>query len=226
MPDVNDRTELICVIDDDEGIRGSLDSLLRATGYAVRTFAGPEDYLASAEADGAACLILDIRLQGADGLDFQQALMENDVFVPVILVTGHGDIPMTVRGMKAGAVSFLAKPFGEEALLGAVSEAVARDRKRRTEKREGDDVKARYAALTPREREVMALVTAGLMNKQVAGRLELSEITVKIHRGNLMRKMQAQSLADLVRMAESLGVREAGVTRYRAGPTPPLHTWA
>ena len=138
--------------------------------------------------------------------------------MPVVLMTGHGDIPMTVRGMKAGAVNFLAKPFDDEAMLAAVGEAVARDRHRRSEQSEGEDVRARYATLTPREREVMALVTAGLMNKQVAGRLALSEITVKIHRGNLMRKMQAQSLADLVRMAEGLGAREAGVTRYGPGP--------
>lgn len=208
--------ELVCVIDDDAEVRGSLDSLLRSAGFVVRTFAGPDEYLACAEADQAACLVLDVRLQGADGLDFQQALAENDVFVPVILITGHGDIPMTVRGMKAGAVNFLTKPFAEDDLLSAINEAVARDRRRRSEMREGEDVRARYGSLTPREREVMALVTAGLMNKQVAGRLALSEITVKIHRGNLMRKMQAQSLADLVRMAEGLGVRETSVTRYHA----------
>ena len=217
MPDVDERPDLICVIDDDADVRGSLDSLLRSVGFAVRTFEGPEAYLACPEADQAACLILDVRLQGADGLDFQQVLAENEVFVPVILITGHGDIPMTVRGMKAGAVNFLAKPFEEEDLLAAVNEAVARDRLRRSEMREGEDIRARYARLTPREREVMALVTAGLMNKQVAGTLALSEITVKIHRGNLMRKMAAESLADLVRMAESLGVREINVTRYHTG---------
>lgn len=224
MAGTDDNSALVCVIDDDADVRGSLDSLLRSAGYSVLTFAGPDEYLASTEADRAACMILDVRLQGADGLDFQQALMENEVFVPVVLITGHGDIPMTVRGMKAGAVNFLAKPFDDEAMLATVSEAVARDRKRRSEQQDGEDVRTRYATLTPREREVMALVTAGLMNKQVAGRLDLSEITVKIHRGNLMRKMQAQSLADLVRMAEGLGAREAGVTRYQSGPTPPLHT--
>ena len=216
MAEQDENAALVCIIDDDAEVRGSLDSLLRAAGYAVRAFGGPDDYLASAEADGAACLILDVRLQGANGLDFQQALMENEVFVPVVLITGHGDIPMTVRGMKAGAVNFLAKPFEEEALLAAVGEAVARDRQRRSADREGEDVRARHAALTPREREVMGLVTAGLMNKQVAGKLGLSEITVKIHRGNLMRKMQAQSLADLVRMAETLGVRDTSVTRYHS----------
>jgi FixJ family two-component response regulator len=205
---------LICVIDDDEDVRGSLDSLLRSAGFEVLTFAGPEDYLACPAADAAACLVLDVRLQGADGLEFQQSLIDSEVQVPVILITGHGDIPMTVRGMKAGAVSFLPKPFDEGDMLAAIDEAVERDRRRRSADRQGEDVRANYTALTPREREVMGLVTAGLMNKQVAGHLGLSEITVKIHRGNLMRKMKAQSLADLVRMAESLGVRETSVTRY------------
>ncbi|MBC9032637.1 response regulator transcription factor [Sphingomonas sp. JC676] len=207
---------LICVIDDDEEVRGSLDSLLRSAGFEVRTFAGPEEYLGCPAADAAACLVLDVRLQGADGLEFQQSLIESEAQVPVILITGHGDIPMTVRGMKAGAVSFLPKPFEEEDMLAAVAEAVERDRRRRSEEQQGEDVRANYASLTPREREVMGLVTAGLMNKQVAGRLELSEITVKIHRGNLMRKMKAESLADLVRMAETLGVRETSVTRYHS----------
>ena len=208
---------LICVIDDDEEVRGSLDSLLRSVGFDVKTFAAPEDYLACPGADAASCLVLDVRLQGADGLEFQQALIESEAQVPVVLITGHGDIPMTVRGMKAGAVNFLPKPFEEEDMLAAVSEAVERDRRRRSAEQEGQDVRSRYAGLTPREREVMGLVTAGLMNKQVAGRLGLSEITVKIHRGNLMRKMQSQSLADLVRMAEQLGVREASATRYSIG---------
>jgi FixJ family two-component response regulator len=183
----------------------------------VRTFAAPEDYLACEAADMAACLVLDVRLQGADGLDFQQSLADSDAPVPVILITGHGDIPMTVRAMKAGAVNFLSKPFTEDELLTAVDEAVARDRRRRAEALRAADVRARYVSLSAREREVMSLVSAGLMNKQVAGRLALSEITVKIHRGNMMRKMQAQSLADLVRMAEDLGVRETSVTRYH-GP--------
>ena len=206
---------LVCVIDDDQAVRESLDSLLRSAGFDVCTFDGPEDYLACSVADSAACLVLDVRLRGANGLDFQQSLLDSEVQVPVILITGHGDIPMTVRGMKAGAVSVLPKPFEEEELLSAVEEAVARDRRRRSQSQENGDVRVRYEALSPREREVMALVTAGLMNKQVAGRLGLSEVTVKIHRGNLMRKIQAQSLADLVRMAESLGVRELSATRYQ-----------
>jgi FixJ family two-component response regulator len=208
---------LVCVIDDDEEVRGSLDSLLRSVGFDVETFAGPEDYLACPMADAASCLVLDVRLQRSDGLEFQQALIESEALVPVILITGHGDIPMTVRGMKAGAVSFLPKPFEDGDILSAVSEAVERDRRRRSVEQEGRDVRSRYANLTARERELMALVAAGLMNKQVAGRLGLSEITVKIHRGNLTRKMHSQSLADLVRMAEQLGVREVSATRYSTG---------
>jgi len=206
--------EIICVIDDDAGVRGSLDSLLRSAGLRSECFAHPEEYLSSDQADAAACLILDVRLQGADGLDFQQSLVEKDVRVPIILISGHGDIPMTVRGMRAGAVTFLPKPFDDEQMLAAVAEAIEQDRKRRAATAEMDSIRTRYDSLTPREREVLGLVTAGLMNKQIAGRLNLSEITVKIHRGNLTRKMGAQSLADLVRMAEVLGVREAAVSRF------------
>ena len=212
----DDSAALICVIDDDAEMRGSLDSLLRSTGLRVLTFESPEDYLACEESEQAACLILDIQLKEASGLDFQQQLLDGEVRVPVILMTGHGDIPMTVRGMKAGAVTFLSKPFDEDAMLTAIGEAVALDRDRRAADGQADGLRALYQTLTPREREVMALVTAGLMNKQVAARLDLSEITVKIHRGNLMRKMQAQSLADLVRMAELLGARETGAARFGA----------
>ncbi|GGC88823.1 response regulator transcription factor [Chelatococcus reniformis] len=206
----------VCVIDDDEGVRQALDSLLRSAGFTVHCFETPEAFLAADESDGAGCLILDIRLRGANGLDFQQELLASDNAVPVILMTGYGDIPMTVRGMKAGAVNFLAKPFADDDMLAAVAEALARSAERRAASRRGDGLRSSYASLTPREREVMALVTAGLMNKQIAGRLGLSEITVKIHRGNLMRKMQAQSLADLVRMAEALGARETSAARYGA----------
>lgn len=214
MIDPSETTGIICVVDDDVDVRGSLDSLLRAAGFAVRSYATPGEFLTCAEADDAACLLLDIRLQGVDGLDFQQFLAESSILVPVILITGHGDIPMTVRAMKAGAVDFLSKPIDEDKLLKSVREAVALDRERRMEQRKGDNVRSCYDLLTPREREVMALVTAGLLNKQVAGNLGLSEITVKVHRGSLMRKMQAQSLADLVRMAEELGVRDASAARY------------
>ncbi|MGK9235342.1 response regulator [Inquilinus limosus] len=216
MLDRDDEGALICVVDDDADVRESVDNLLRSSGYKVRSFAGPDGFLACDAADHAACLVLDVRLRDANGLDFQQELVDSDVPVPVILVSGHGDIPMTVRGMRAGAVTFLTKPFDEDALLAAVDEAVARDRSRRRAMETKLDLHGRYGGLTPRERDVLGLVTAGLMNKQVAGRLGVSEITVKIHRGNMMRKMAADSLADLVRMAEILGIRES-VTRYNRG---------
>ena len=158
--------------------------------------------------DAASCLVLDIRLPGGSGLDFQQDLAKANIHIPVIFITGHGDIPMTVRAMKAGAVDFLTKPFRDQDMLDAVMAALERDRKRRDSETASSDVRQRFETLTPREREVMVHVTAGLMNKQVAARLGVSEITVKIHRGHAMRKMNAKSLADLVRMADLLGVRQ------------------
>ncbi|KAF1064977.1 response regulator transcription factor [Burkholderia gladioli] len=216
MNDTQDlsASELICIVDDDADVRESLDTLLRSHGHRVRAFDGPEAFLACDDIDAAACLILDVRLRGVDGLDFQQELAESDTSLPVILMSGYGDIPMTVRGMRAGAITFLSKPFDESAMLAAIDEALARGREQRTVSREKALLRARFEALTPRERDVLGLVSAGLMNKQIAGRLELSEITVKIHRGNLMRKMEADSLADLVLMAQALGVREP-VSRYQ-----------
>ncbi|PWC82593.1 chemotaxis protein CheY [Azospirillum sp. TSH100] len=210
----NGGPALICIVDDDAEVRCAIESLLRSSDHRVMSFASPEEFLACAGAADAACLLLDVYLDGADGLEVQKALHERSILVPVVLMTGQGDIPMTVRGMKAGAVDFLTKPFTEDEVLHAVGEAVALDGRRRSERGEDDAVRSLYGKLTPRERDVMGLVTAGLMNKQVAAKLELSEVTVKIHRGNLMRKMHAQSLADLVRMAEILGVRERTVTRY------------
>jgi len=204
--------DLICVIDDDEQVRASLDSLLRSAGYAARTFATPEEFLESG--DDADCLLLDVRPQNADGLAFQEELLASEAIVPVVLMSGYGDIPMSVRGMKAGAVNFLTKPFNDHDIVAAVGEAVERGREQRAQAQVTADLRSRYQTLTEREREVMGLVTAGLMNKQMAARLGVQEITVKIHRGNLMRKMRAQSLPDLVRMAEPLGVREVSVSRY------------
>jgi FixJ family two-component response regulator len=200
---------LICIVDDDADVRSSISSLLRSMGYAVQTFEGPSDFLGSDAVELASCLILDIMLGEADGLEFQQELAASDASIPVILISGFGDIPMTVRAMKAGAVNFLPKPFEDGALLAAVEEAVTRDRQRRVAAHRDESIRRRYEQLTPREREVMGLVTTGLMNKQVAWQLSLSEITVKIHRGNMMRKMQAKSFADLVRMADQLGIRGA-----------------
>jgi len=216
--DANDTPEggLVCIVDDDADVRDSLHSLLRAAGYDVKAFASPQEFVACDAADAAACLVLDVRLGDVNGLDFQQELLENGTLIPVILISGHGDIPMTVRAMRAGAVTFLTKPFDDEAMLTAIDEAMVRDREGRARRQEATTLKGRLESLTRRERDVLGLVTAGLMNKQIAGRLEVSEITVKIHRGNLMRKMKADSLADLVRMAEQLGVREA-VSRYNHG---------
>lgn len=212
--------KVVSIIDDDEDVRGALDSLLRGRGYHVQTFASPDEFLASQE--DTACLILDVRLKNADGLEFQQQLLESEATMPVILISGYGDIPMTVRAMKAGAITFLTKPFSDSEILSAVEEALDRSRQALRQSGEEADLRARFEGLTSREREVMALVAAGLMNKQIAGRLTLSEVTVKIHRGHVMRKMRAQSLADLVLMAAALGVRETGASRYRHPPDP-LH---
>jgi len=206
--------DCVCVIDDDAEVRGSIGSLLRSSGFDVRLYDGPGAFLDAGSPEVPSCLVLDIRLSGESGLDFQERLAGHGIALPVVLITGHGDIPMTVRGMRAGAIDFLPKPFDDEQLLRAVESAIAVDRSRRAAAADSAELKASFANLTPREQEVMGLVVTGLMNKQVAARLELSEITVKIHRGNVMRKMAAQSLADLVRMAEQLGVRDETIHRY------------
>ncbi len=204
----------VCVIDDDAEVRNAIGSLLRSSGFEVALFETPAAFMAAGAPDGASCLILDVRLSGESGLDFQERLLAHGIRIPVILITGHGDIPMTVRGMRAGAIDFLPKPFGDDQLLAAIGAAVEADRLRRAEAAGHAALRGSYEGLTPRERDVMGLVVTGLMNKQVAARLKLSEITVKIHRGNVMRKMNAQSLADLVRMAELLGVRDETIHRY------------
>lgn len=201
---------VVHVLDDDESVRLAIASLLASVGLEARTHASTQAFLGAERPDVEGCLVLDVRLPGTSGLDLQAQLTERGVDLPVILVTGHGDIPMSVRGMKAGAVDFLPKPLREQDLLDAVARALDLDRARRAERRGLADLAARYAGLSPRERQVMALVAQGLLNKQVAGELGISEITVKIHRGAAMRKMGARTLPDLVRMADALGARSGG----------------
>jgi len=208
MHDPLDEQSIVFVVDDDASLRDSLASLLRSVGLNVMTFGSAPEFLASELPDCPGCLVLDVRLPGVSGLDFQEDLATADIHFPVVFITGHGDIPMTVRAMKAGAVEFLTKPFRDQDLLDAVGVALEQDRTRREEESAVTDVKTNYSSLTPREKEVIALVTSGLMNKQIAGELGVSEITVKVHRGNIMRKMGARSLAELVRMADLLGLND------------------
>jgi FixJ family two-component response regulator len=207
MKGPSDAPPIVFVIDDDESIREALKSLLRSVGLRVELFGAASEFLKSKLPDAPSCLVLDVRLPGLSGLDFQTELAKANVHIPIIFITGHGDIPMTVRAMKAGAVEFLTKPFRDQELLDSVGIALERDRARREQDSIVSDVKIHFESLTPREQEVMGFVTAGLMNKQIAAKLGVSEITVKVHRGNVMRKMGAKSLADLVRMADILGLR-------------------
>jgi FixJ family two-component response regulator len=205
MPRETSDRSVVHIVDDDESIRCALDSLCRSVGFQTRTYGSAQEFLdARQDDDLAGCLVLDVRLPGISGLDFQSQLAELGIHLPVILVTGHGDIPMSVRAMKAGAVDFLPKPFRDQDLLDAVTAAIEKDRKRRAAEGGTALLRDRFLTLSPREREVMMLVTTGKMNKQVAGDLGLSEITVKIHRGAAMRKMGARTLADLVRMSDAL----------------------
>ncbi|TNF78866.1 response regulator transcription factor [Pseudomonas sp. ICMP22404] len=198
------KDSMVFVVDDDASIRNALSNLLRSVGIRVETFASTAEFLQQPKADCASCLVLDVRLQGSSGLDFQRWLAESDSNIPIIFITGHGDIEMSVKAMKAGAVDFLAKPFREQDLLDAVTAALQADTQRREIRRQSADLRAHYQTLTAREKEVMAFAVKGLMNKQIAGQMNLSEITVKIHRAHAMKKMHAKSFADLVRMAESL----------------------
>jgi FixJ family two-component response regulator len=195
---------VVFVVDDDPAMRCSVANLIRSVGLSVQAFASAQDFLAGERPDMPGCLVLDVRLPGLSGLDLQERMAEAGLTVPVVFVTGHGDIPMTVRAMKAGAVEFLTKPFREQDLLDAIHRALDRDRSLREERADLDTLRRRYAALTRREREVMGLVVAGRLNKQIAGEVGASETTVKAHRHQVMEKMGAASLADLVRMADRL----------------------
>jgi FixJ family two-component response regulator len=197
----------VFVVDDDASLREALRSLLRSVGIQVEVFGSGADFLKIKLPANAACLVLDVRLPGLSGLDFQSELAKANIHIPIIFITGHGDIPMTVRAMRAGAVEFLTKPFRDQDLLDAVQVALERDRVQRAQDETVRQLRMHFEVLTPREQEVIDLVTSGLMNKQIAAELGVSEVTVKVHRGNVMKKMGARSLADLVRMADALGVR-------------------
>jgi len=197
----------VFVVDDDASVREALDGLFRSIGLQAKTFGSAAEFLQHKLPDAPSCLVLDVRLPGLSGLDFQAELAAAGLQIPIVFMTGHGDIPMTVKAMKAGAIEFLPKPFRDQDMLDAVQQALERDRERRERNSGLAKLKSNFDTLTPREQEVMGLVTAGLMNKQVAGEIGVSEITAKVHRGNIMRKMGAKSLAELVRMADALGVR-------------------
>ena len=198
---------VVFVVDDDAYVREGLKSLLRSVNLQVETFGSASEFLQTKLPDAPGCLVLDVRLPGLSGLDFQTELARAGIAIPIIFITGHGDIPMSVKAIRAGAVEFLTKPFREQDMLDAISAALEKDRSRREQDKKNSELRKLFDSLTSREQEVMGLVTAGLMNKQTAAKIGVSEITVKVHRGNAMRRMGARSLADLVRMADALGVR-------------------
>jgi FixJ family two-component response regulator len=207
MQEQPEARSIVFVVDDDGFLREALKNLLQSVDLEAEVFGSAAGFLQYKLPDAAACLVLDIRMPGISGLDFQAELAKADIHIPIIFLTGHGDIPMSVRAMKAGAVEFLTKPFREQDLLDAVQVALERDRARRAQDKAVQEVRAQFEALTPREQEVIGFLTAGLLNKQIAVELRISEITVKVHRGNVMKKMGARSLADLLRMADALGIR-------------------
>ncbi len=200
------EVSVVYVVDDDKGIRRALEMLMRSVGLRVETFESPEEFLRFPRSAGPACLILDVRLRGKSGMAFHQEIVNSGMRIPVLFMTGHGDIEMGVKAMKAGALDFFAKPFKDQDMLDAVAQALARDSERLAAEAALFDRRTAYQSLSPREKEVMAFVLSGLLNKQIASEMNLSEITVKVHRGQVMRKMNARSMPELVRMAESLGI--------------------
>ena len=195
---------VVFVIDDDPSVRDALDSLIRSVALNVQSFASTEEFLLTKRPEAPGCIVLDVRLPGRSGLDFQHEMIKSNIRLPVIFITGHGDVPMSVKAIKAGAIEFLTKPFREQELLDAIHDGIARDRIQRQSAEIAGKLGSLFAGLTPREREIMLQVVSGRPNKQIAARLKLSEFTVKVHRGHVMRKMKAKSLADLVRMADGL----------------------
>jgi FixJ family two-component response regulator len=207
MRDSRESDPIIAIVDDDPSAREGLQSLIRSAGWRVETFVSAQEFLVRPGAEAPSCLVLDLQLPGLSGLDLQKRMAEVGLEIPIVFLTGHGNVPASVQAMKGGAVEFLTKPFDEEVLLQAIQEAIERDRHTRQQHAELRELRDRYASLTARERQVMQQVVSGLLNKQIAAELDITDFTVKIHRGRVMRKMRADSLADLVRMAESLGIR-------------------
>lgn len=203
---MNEAEPIVFVVDDDLSVRRSTERLLRSAGLEVQTFTSAREFLKNLRPERPACLVLDVRMPGLSGMDLQRELTQAGIHVPIIFITAHGDIPMSVRAMKAGAAEFLTKPFRSRILLDAVHAAIERDRTARQDRSENDELRQRYEELTPREREVLPLVASGLMNKEVAGKLATTERTIKFHRAHIMQKARVQSLADLVRMVEKLGL--------------------